>query len=577
MKNKNWIFTLLTGVILLIPGCSPARKFDQDSTMSAFKYREVYLPEGIGKGADALNLNDLDQDWGIWGHNLSLVLPEEPSESVYAKVNGSTLKQQYCFSSPRLFDYIEEYIVNNYGEKDKARFAIIPNDNDIVCLDAKCVEAGNTPGNASPAVIALIRKLSERFPNHVFYTSDYRTTRGLPNDTMPSNSGVMVSAMPYPLTYAPNEHEAEFLKTLDNWGDKTKRIMVWDYINNFDDYFTPFPIFGVMQNRFRNYKNHHVTGVFLNGSGTEASSLSHLKTIVLAELTANPDTDWRKLLMEKATELYPVTGETIANFMLAQEDYVRGNGALLPLYEGVPVAIKRYLPEDEFMSFHDQLIRLSGKTEGHEKEDLDLLLQELALTRLELNRINGNVSNSEPYLASLEKLAGSNVGSYNESGWQIDRYIEDYRYMIDQWKETGEQNKLKGQRLKALTPLDEDYSDIRIITDGLLGIPSNYHNGHLITSPEKETVIQVPYTGGSKKLVVWLSYNTGYKLHLPAEVVLSAEGMSKEIKKPEYPKNHSGHSRLEFDLPSSVHGDLTLTFKKDPETRSMSIEEIELL
>lgn len=574
MKAKNRILTIILSIIILTPGCSPARKFDQDSTKSAFNYREVYLPEGRGKSADTLNLNDLDEDWGIWGHNLSIVLPDDPSESVYAKVNGSTLRQQFCFSSKRLYEYIEDYIVENYGEKEKVRFAIIPNDNDIVCLDAKCVEVGNTPEDASPAVFSLIRKLSERFPNHVFYASDYRTTRSLPTDSMPSNSGVMVSAMPYPLTYSKNRLEDEFLKTLDNWGDKTKRIMVWDYINNFDDYFTPFPIFGVMQNRFSNYKDHHVTGIFLNGSGQEKSSMSHLKTIVLAELTANPETDWRALLKEKAKQLYPVTGETITNFMLAQEDFIRDNGAWLPLYEGVPVALKRYLPEDLFVTFHDQLIRLSGKTEGEEREFIGLLLQELALTRLELNRINGNISNSEPYLAELEKLIDSNVVSYNESGWLIEQYIKDYRFMADNSKETDQNNRLKGKRLKALTPLDEDYSDITVITDGLLGLPSNYHNGHLITTPEKETSIQIPYMAGSKKLILWLSYNPAYRIHLPAEVILSAQGMNKEIKIPEYPANYSGHCRLEFDLPSTVRGDLTLTLLKDPETRSMAIDEV---
>lgn len=576
MRNKLSLILIIISSLIGTAGCTSPRQIEQDFSKSTFKYGEVYLPEAIGVYADSLGLNSLDKDWGIWGHNIYKILPDNPSETIYAKVNGSTIKKQYCFTSPRLYEYISEYIEDQYGPKDKARFSIIPNDNDIVCLCVRCVEAGNTPGNSSPAIFSMIRKLATHFPNHIFYTSDYGTTRALPTDSLPQNSGVMVSAMPYPLSYDNTTDENVFLETLDNWKGKTKRILIWDYINNFDDYFTPFPILGIMQSRLQQYKNHNVSAVFLNGSGEDVSSLSRLKSIVLAALIADPDTDWRVLLKQKATEIYPITGETIANFILAQENFIEENKAHLPLYEGVYIALKRYLPQDSYIEFHDTLKNLRDKTSGEERKDIDMLLSELALTRLEINRINGNVQDSDKYLTDLSRLIESGVNSYNESGWLIESYIRDYRYMLDHKKSVGEKNKLSGVKLKALTPLDEDYSDISIITDGLLGIPSNYHNGHLITSPEKETSISVPYFEGSNKLNVWLTYNTGFKIHLPESVTVSAPGMLSVTKSAEYPKDLSGHCLLEFDLPSTVTGPITVTLTKNPENRSMAIEEIEL-
>ena len=347
MKKKNltpFLFDLI-GIfaVLSLIACVRARAFQQDAN-SAFKYREVYLPEGIGKNANQLGLNSLEEDWGIWGHNIRKILPAEHSESVYAKVNGTTHKNQFCFSSPRLFDYVSEFIDTRFDDSETIRFAILPNDNDIVCLCAKCVAAGNTKKNASPAVFNFINKLSERFPNHIFYTSDYRTTTGLPSDSLPGNTGVIISAISYPLNPNQTPQEQKFINRINDWSENTHRILVWDYINNFDDYFTPYPVFGAMQRRLQDYRDNHVSAIFLNGSGTDYSAMSDIKSEVLALLTADPDINWRDSLVNKARKQYPVAGQLIADFMLAQEDFVAERNANLPFYEGVEVALNTYLP-----------------------------------------------------------------------------------------------------------------------------------------------------------------------------------------------------------------------------------------
>lgn len=569
-------FTIGSGIgIIITPACEKANAADNDSVQNAFKYREIYLPEGIGKNAVNFGLNTLDLDWGIWGHNLGKVLPPEPSQSVFAKVNGIPQKKQFCFSSNTLYGYIEDYIEDNFGIEETIRFAIIPNDNEIVCLCEKCITVGNTKKNASPAVTKLVRRLAERFPNHIFYTSYYKTTQGLPKDSMPHNTGVLVSAIDFPLSYDESPEETRFIQRLQAWGQTTPRILVWDYINNFDDYFTPYPTLGVMQRRLKDYRDNNVTAVFLNGSGTDISAMSRLRTAVLAEMTKDPDTDWKELLYEKAQEYYPNVGRIIADFMVAQEENLEQSGITLPLYEGVEIARKTYLPEEKFIAFHDTLINLRGNLKGGERDYVDLLLGELALTRLELNRINGNFNDSEKFLKELEQLQAMGYNSYNESGWTIEGYINDYRYILNHQKETAGKNKLKGEKLVALTPLDPEYSDISILTDGSLGIPSNYHNGNLIISPEYFTRIAVPNKPDVKKLKVWLSYNPAYRVKLPEKVTLSIGDKELGSATPQYPKNLDGHTFVTFDIPSNETGTLVLTFYKEEEGRSFAVEEIE--
>ena len=68
----------------------------QAQTESVFEYKEIYLPNAKKQQ----NLNNIDTDWGIWGHNLSQVLPKKPSQELYAQLPKGRDKSQFCFSSP---------------------------------------------------------------------------------------------------------------------------------------------------------------------------------------------------------------------------------------------------------------------------------------------------------------------------------------------------------------------------------------------------------------------------------------------------------------------------------------------
>ncbi|MCH5319470.1 MAG: DUF4838 domain-containing protein [Paramuribaculum sp.] len=544
-----------------------------DNSNSAFEYREIYLPEHGTDEYEELCLHNLDKEWGVWGHNLGQILPEKVSQTVYSRSGGVIHKEQYCFSSNELYEYIEDYIDQSYGINSKARFAILPNDNHVVCLCAKCVAAGNTPKDASPAVLHLIKRLAHRFPNHIFFTSYYASTKSIPADSLPENAGVLISAIDFPLASVETKSEHEFENLLKEWSGKTDRIYVWDYVNNFDDYFTPYPVFGPMQRRLKLYKDIGVQGIFLNGSGTDYSSLSRLKTIVLASLMENPDADWRSILRQKAKELYPTAGDIISDFMIDQEDFVEQKGKELPLYQGISVALETYLPADKFIAFHDALAAKKEQASGEEKEELRTLYNALELTRLEMMRKSGDITGYEPHLENLLMLeSDDDIHVYSETCWTLDSYAKDYRRIAEEASKS-KGNKLKGVRLQALNALDPDYNDITVLTDGLLGMPSNYHNGILINSPDEKWSIGIPPVG-ARTIRVWLVTNPAFKVGLPKRINLLSGGNVLGSIVPEQSGEKVGHTYVDFNVPPGV-GTLTLTLAKDKEVRSMSVEEIE--
>lgn len=558
---------------MLLSGCAQVQPY---TGSSPFEYREIHLP-ALPEEEAPKYMNSIDLDWGIWGHNLSVVLPDKPSPSVFAKDGITVNKEQFCFSSDALYKYIREYIRDNYGSEPTMRFAILPNDNSIVCTCESCLECGNTEHDCSGAVHHLLERLCAEFPHHIFFTSHYRTTSKVPAKPLPENAGVLVSAIDFPLSSVHKEEEDEFTALLDKWSGLTRHLYVWDYINNFDDYFTPYPIFDVTRHRLQLYVKHGVNGVFLNGSGYEYSTLYKLKTHVLAALLEDPDTRWRPLLKSLCREKYPVTGDVICNFVTLQEDLATERGLSLPLYEGVPVAMKTYLPAKDFVQFHEDLLRLLPSAKGQEFEDVQKMSRAMMLTRLELKRISGDTFDCDDMLKGLEESKRQGVIAYSESGGSTASYLSEYRFMLEHFEEMFGRDVLKGVRLTPLTALDEDYSDITLLTDGLLGLPSNYHCGQLISSAKPALRISIPYRDGMRRLRVYMTRNVIYHIAFPESLTLTAGDRKLGTVVPTPIPGNLQRAVAEFDVSTVSKGTLVLTVTRDLEERTMAVDEIEAL
>lgn len=571
MRACRFHFIMLLSVFLL----TDCTKKNHSIGSSPFEYREIYLPRLSSDDYVPLSLNSIDHDWGIWGHNLSVVLPDNPSSSVYAKSSNRVNTDQFCFSSDELFRYISLYIKNNFDKNTPMRFAILPNDNSVVCQCEKCIEFGNTESDASGAVYYMLGRLTDQFPNHFFFTSYYRTTCSLPQKPLPDNTGVLISAIHFPLCAGFTPKEDEFMNLLNQWSGYTNRIYVWDYINNFDDYFTPFPIFDIFQHRIKLYLKAGVKGIFMNGSGQDYSTFYRLKTHILSLLLSDPDADWRVLLREFCQKRYPVSGDVICDFVVKQEDMVANNKETLSLYEGVPVAVKTYLPVNEFISFHNKLLSLLPETKGKERKSLEKICRALMLTHLELKRMVADTTGCVQMLNELEKLSDIDIYAYSEAGGTIDSYVSDYRYMLKRANETWNKNLLMGVKLEPLTALDSDYNDISILTDGLLGLPSCYHCGQMLSSATPALRISIPSVPGMKRLRVNMTKNPIYHISLPLRVTLTVNGREIGCSVPTTSSSNLHRAVSEFNIPSKISGNLVLNVYRDLEDRTMSLDEIE--
>lgn len=404
----------------------------------AFEYRGIYSPSNSDPELmPILAANNVDYDWALWGHNLRRVFAGEVPDEALALVNGKRVKSQLCFSSEALYRAVEAFVVDYGGDSptdETARFAIMPDDNKTVCQCPLCVAAGNTATSATPAVSRMLRRLAERFPRCLFFTSSYHTTAQPPAGPLPANVGVLVSAISLPMrTSLAGSAEADaFSRLVGAWTRVVGRVYVWDYMRNFDDYLTPYPCLGAVQERLRLFRRLGVKGVFYNGSSPYYSSFDDVQTAAVAAMLVSPDIDLGGYVDSCFARYYPVAAGVLAPAYRSWEDSVASRRAVLPFYGGIGDAVKAWLGSGDYAAYCDSLDRRAKRAGEAERTRLNRLLTATWFTRLELLRA-AHSADSAAVGRCLDGLRGykafGDMSDYKETNGTIEKYIE-------QWEKT---------------------------------------------------------------------------------------------------------------------------------------------
>lgn len=506
----------------------------------AFDYQSIYSPAGLNSDyTGVMGLNNFDDSWGIWGHNLRKVLGDN-TDKVYATIHGKTDDSQLCFSSPEMYTQIEDYIVNNFGEKGNSRFVIAPDDNPYACTCASCTALGNSEKNATPAVTELVLRLAQRFPRHFFFTTSYLSTQQATDKQLPANAGVMVSAIDFPLCWIDSKdaQEKKFAQQLENWKKVTKNIYIWDYINNFDDYLTPFPILKIAQQRLQFFKKNGASGIFFNGSGYSYSSFDEMRTFVLSALLINPEQAVDDLIRNYFNQEYPVSKKWLSDYYIDLENSTQ-SGKKLGLYAGIRESEGAYLNPEKFIKFYDEMGHFVSDAKGKERKKLHELQTALSFTRLEMGRDhsydtygyakrNGKeiqtVPQARKWVTQLkEHKAFSGMEYYNESANEIDYYIKE-------WEQYILASDIKKDLFLGITPSSTpktNKNSLKRLTDGTHGLPDNYHCGWIIF-PQEECTIDLPVKEINKSGTVYISFLNlpKHRIYAPQQIEVSRDGAS---------------------------------------------------
>lgn len=508
-----------------------------------FIYREPYFAPNLDpEYASIIGTQVVERYWGIWGHNLGKVLEPDEGNLIYAKRGGAVDKDQFCFSNPEILKQLKAYIFATFGngEKHSVRFMIMPNDNKIACDCRLCKAAGNTPGNATPAVSLLIRRLAAAYPHHVFFTTAYHTTQEPPTDRWPANTGIMVSTINLPKGVVLDDQKEviEFLGTLRKWNNVTQNMYIWDYASNFDDYLTPVPVLYGLKTHLKFYKNHGINGVFLNASGSDYSPFQDMKAYVAAALMMDCNASVDSLCTRYFRHFYPTAGETLSDYYLGLEKGMQERQRAYDMYGSFNQALKNYLDQDAFVAFYNTLPTLVNAAKGDERKKLHELYTALSFPRLQLAYSKGSgtygfgtLEGKRVYLkpeiqAIFDQLAQhtefKDLVSYKEFGGDLEPYLKNWQRMFN---EMPFSNRLIGTPIKVVSTPDEGFESAAMLCDGVPGFAGDYHQGwYLSGSSNLQIDFDASEIRGAQSVAMRFLQSDRHGMHVPQRIVIYKNG-----------------------------------------------------
>lgn len=563
-----------------------------------FEYREPHFAPNLQTDyAPIHGTNNVETDWGIWGHNLSKVLNTQQDKKLYALVADQRTKEQLCFSTPYLLDRLSSYIVDQYGEGaiKSTNFMINPKDNNLVCTCGECTALGNTKDNATPAVAYFLRTLSQRFPNHRFYITAYRTTATPPEEELPENTGVFFSTINLPKGIALNEKQPktnQFLKQLHAWRSKTPNVYLWDYDTNFDDYLTPIPILYGLQQQLQFFKKNDVKGVFLNGSGYDYSSFDEVQTYVIAALMMDTEADVAKLCIDFFNKKYPVSVNLMVNYYLSLEQNYFAKNKAYNMYGGMRDNLNTYLNVEKFVTFYDALETLVPIIKSEEWNKLLKLYTALSYTRLQIayatNTGKWGYADREgnkmtvrkeikDYLEQLERyVAYSDMQNYNESGNTLSDYIAEWKRIIAQ---DGFENELLDVQVQIISKPDEGFESSSLLNDGTTGFAQDYHQGWYLSSRDD---LHVRFSSAKLKdaNTIRLRFldNPKHGIFPPEKIEILGDGKLLKTINSYQIKHNDNTAFCDIDMDFSKTNNVALKIiRKDMEKSIIACDEIQIL
>ncbi len=566
-----------------------ARNFD-------FSYREPhYQPNSDSDYAGILGTNQLDADWGIWGHNLSKVV--EKKEANHAKLDGKPMPEQLCFSSPDLLEQTKAYIVDNYGDGGLGHgnhFMLAPEDNAIACTCEACTAAGNKVGDASAAVFAFLGKISALFPTHQFFTTVYGTVKSPPKGKLPSNVGVLLSTIDLPkgVSFKEAKEFNAFKKKVNTWTLKSSKVYLWDYSMNFDDYLTVQPSLLSMQAQWKDFKAMGIKGIFLNASGYDYSSLDDLKTYVAAALMNDVDLPVEQLLRAYLHRFYPKSASILASYLIAQEKQsFQGKG--YGMYAGFANIQKTYLLADRFANSYKELEKLLPQVTGLERKKLQKLLLGMGFSKLQLAYQKGfesggafEISNDQVRVkADILKVVEDLRAGFSANGIKMykeaDGDISNYLVAWESYSGWGQQrNRLTASQVKWIQPGDNNKEALHTCLNGILGFPKDYQQGWFTSNEDIAFEVNFNDLQGTKGMFIRFLVNEKHRFNVPRAIEIHQSGKLINklkfglIKEEDYPVKEIVIPFQGVDLSKPL---LVRIQKASEENKRLAIDELQIL
>ena len=333
---------------------------------------------GTGEKSDIGN--DGNKYWGTWCHSsFKFVDPDlyfESHPEYYAYIDGERRIEydgqdtQLCLTNPDIYPIIEaklEEFINEYPDAKYWDFSI--NDNAHYCQCDECNESYEKYGSRAGALIEILNRLAERFPDKYISTLAYLFTKDVPEGIeCADNVNIVIAPIQtsqlYSSKYGENDASAQAKEMIEGWSAVCDNLFVWDYVVDFKNLLMPFPNLAVQKENVEFYKENNVKSVFHQGSREKKDEFACLRSYLLAKQLWDTDTDVNALLGKYVSVTYGDAAPYVAEYIDIMHDSVRDEATELDLYDAPQAHYGDYLSNEKIAEYMNLTEIALKATEG---------------------------------------------------------------------------------------------------------------------------------------------------------------------------------------------------------------------
>ncbi len=418
-----------------------------------FFYRMTHSPNALNNDfCDWYRLNYFMEDWGLWVHSFSKLLPSDQYFSAhpeyFALFNGKRVPDQPNLSNPAVLKIVSDNLKKLIAANPKALYwSVSQNDNQHYCQCPECTKLNKEQGSPQGSLLTFVNAIAKQFPDKIITTLAYQYSEPPPKTLRPApNVMIMLTTASEDRRTAIKSQTADvFNQYLRKWGTITNNLFVWNYIAQFENALSPFPDLPPLQPDIQLFAANNVKYMFEQGIGAIQGEFTELKTYLVSQLMWNKNVNVNQASQNFLKGFY---GANAAKYISAYINILHKNAALsgVKLSSGAATRdqANTYLSLDKILVYKRLLKNALAVTDTSTtyykrvtKEYLSVLYAELEIRKLNIKaEKSSGTFNKQQYISLLNeyhnKMKWLNIIYLNEVRKKVDDYYASYLNTINQ-------------------------------------------------------------------------------------------------------------------------------------------------
>lgn len=417
-----------------------------------FRYRMTWFAESMNKDyCDFHKLNYFMEDWGLWVHSFSKLLPSQEyfatHPEYFALVNGKRTPDQPDLTNPDVLRIVTDNLRKLIEANPTAKYwSVSQNDNKNYCQCDNCRKIDEAEGTPMGSLLTFVNAVAKQFPDKIIPTLAYQYSETPPKTIKPGNNVMIMltaSSEDRRIPIADQSTEA-FNQNFKKWSGLTNRLFIWNYIVQFPNALSPFPNLRVIQPDIQYFSSENAKYLFEQGIGNIQGEFSQLKCYLVSKLMWNKNINFNKTMQEFLNGYYgALYAEYLNQYISLLSKNADAKPAKLSSGGNSVSSAKTFLTDKDIRAYKkifNTALQSSDTTDIHYKrflkEYMSVLYAELQIKKagIAADKKAGTFNRSS-YLNLLQdfynKMRFLNLTYLNEERTKVDVYYRNYLALLN--------------------------------------------------------------------------------------------------------------------------------------------------